>query len=134
MVVTEEDRQHWAYRPLAGVEPPEVDDPAWCRTPIDRFIRAALAPGGLRPNPPADRRTLIRRVYFDLIGLPPSPEEVEAFVANPSPQAYEDLVDRLLASRHQGERWARHWLDLARSPIRAAWRRCRPAAYHYRTS
>ena len=97
------------------VDPPEVRDADWCRTPIDRFVLAA--PRGAR-HPPERAGptggTLIRRVYFDLLGLPPSPEEVEAFVADPAPDAYEKLVDRLLASPHYGERWGRHWLDVAR--------------------
>ena len=84
------------------------------KNPIDAFILAKLEEKGLAPSKPADRRTLIRRVSFDLIGLPPTPEEVEAFVADPSPDAYEKLVDRLLASPHYGERWGRHWLDVAR--------------------
>ncbi len=87
----------------------------WARTPIDRFILAGLEAKGLTPSPMADKRKLIRRAYFDLIGLPPTPEEVEAFVkeCDAKPQAaYEALIDRLLASPHYGERWARHWLDI----------------------
>jgi hypothetical protein len=133
-VVTEEDRQHWSYQPLRSVALPAVADAEWCRTPIDRFIRSALEARGIRPNPAADRRTLIRRVTFDLIGLPPTPEEVEAFVADPSPDAYGDLVDRLLGSAHYGERWARHWLDLARYADSGGMESDadRPNAYHYR--
>ena len=133
MVVTDDDRQHWSYRPLRAVAIPEISDP-WCQTPLDRFILTALAAKGIAPNPPASRRTLIRRVYFDLIGLPPSPEEVEAFVADPSPRAYEELVDRLLASRHYGERWGRHWLDLARYADSGGMETDadRPTAFHYR--
>ena len=134
MAVTEEDRQHWSYLPLRVVDPPAVADGAWCRTPIDRFIRAALEARGIRPNPPAGRRTLIRRVYFDLIGLPPPPEEVEEFAADPSPEAHEELVDRLLESPHHGERWGRHWLDLARYADSGGMETDadRPNAYHYR--
>ena len=84
------------------------------RTPIDRFILAALERKGLALAPDADRRTLIRRLTVDLIGLPPTPQEIDAFVNNPAPDAYETLVDRLLASPHYGERWGRHWLDIAR--------------------
>ena len=105
----------WSLRPLARPPWPAADlgtDPVSSRNPIDVFIRADLAAKGLRPSPPADRATLIRRVYFDLIGLPPTPEEVERFVAEPSRDAYEKLVDRLLASPRYGERWARHWLDI----------------------
>ena len=112
--VGEEDRQFWSFRPLGSPEPPKVRDEGWCRTPVDRFILARLEGQGLAPGRPADRRTLIRRASFDLIGLPPTPEEVEAFVDDPSPDAYEALVDRLLNSPHYGERWGRHWLDLAR--------------------
>jgi len=114
LVVTDADRQHWAYRPLSVVDPPAVNDNGWCATPIDRFILAALEAKSLRPSRPADRRTLIRRVYFDLIGLPPTPDEVEAFVADSRETSYEELVDKLLDSQHYGERWGRHWLDLTR--------------------
>jgi hypothetical protein len=114
MVVTDEDRRHWSYRPLRAVDPPIVKAGTWCRTPVDRFIVAALEARGIHANPPADRRVLIRRLYFDMLGLPPSPEEVDAFVADPRPTAYEDLVERLLASPRYGERWGRHWLDVAR--------------------
>ena len=109
-------------------------DAAWGRTPVDRFILAKLDAKGIAPNPPADRRTLIRRASFDLTGLPPTPEEVEAFVDDPRPDAYERLVDRLLASPHYGERWARHWLDLARFAESHGYEHDydRPTAYHYR--
>jgi len=102
----EEQAPHWSMEPLA---PPPV--PPGKAHPIDAFIHAKLAEKGLSPSPEADRRTLIRRLYFDLIGLPPTPEEVAAFVADPDPAAYENLLDRLLASPRHGERWARHWLD-----------------------
>jgi hypothetical protein len=114
MVVTDEDRRHWSYRPLRGVQLPAIGSARWCQTPIDHFILAALEARGIAPSARADRRTLIRRVYFDVLGLPPMPAEVEAFELDPSPHAYERLVDRLLASPHYGERWGRHWLDLAR--------------------
>jgi hypothetical protein len=114
MVVTDEDRRHWSYRPLKASGPPMPTEARWCRTPIDRFIVAALEARGLRPSPPADRRTLIRRLFLDVLGLPPAPEEVEAFVADGRPAAYEELVERLLASPHYGERWGRHWLDVTR--------------------
>src|SRR5262249_32815067 len=93
---------------------PAVKNGAWPRTPIDRFILAKLEAKGLAPSPEADRRTLLRRVTFDLVGLPPTPEEVEAFVHDRSPDAYEKVIDRLLASPHYGERWGRYWLDVAR--------------------
>ncbi len=103
----------WAFEPVRKVEPP-ADPDGWSANPVDRFIRAKLRERGLRPAGPADRRTLIRRVTFDLTGLPPTPEEVADFLADRSPTAYEKVVDRLLASPHYGERWARHWLDVAR--------------------
>jgi hypothetical protein len=95
-------------------EPPQVKNEAWIRNPIDRFILASLEANALEPSPEADRRTLLRRVHFDLTGVPPSPEEIEAFLADESPRAYEVLVDRLLDDPRYGERWGRHWLDLAR--------------------
>ncbi len=106
----------WSLQPIANVTPPAPSNlPAnWAVSPIDRFIFAKLAERGLKPNPPADRRSLIRRVTYDLTGLPPSPEEVEAFVKDADPQAYEKLVDRLLASPRYGEQWGRHWLDVVR--------------------
>ena len=112
--LTDEERNYWAFRPLQPVAPPPVPKDAQLRTPIDAFIIARQHQVGIRLNPQADRRTLIRRLYFDLLGLPPTPEEVEAFVANSDPRAYEHLVDELLESPHYGERWARHWMDIAR--------------------
>ena len=112
-VVTEEERQFWAFRKAATVEVPPVRALERVRTPIDAFILARLEAKGLGFSQDAARRTLIRRAYFDLIGLPPSPEEVETFQSDSSPDAYEDLIDRLLASPHFGERWGRHWLDEA---------------------
>jgi hypothetical protein len=103
---------HWAYRPLTRPVPPPVHDAAQVFNPIDRFVQARLEKAGLSPAPLADRRTLVRRLCFDLTGLPPAPEEVEAFVADTHPDAYERLADRLLASPAYGERWARHWLDV----------------------
>lgn len=105
---------HWCWQPLREANPPAVKDAAWPRGEIDRFILAKLEERDLRPAPDADRRTFIRRVTFDLTGLPPTPEEVEAFVADRSPEAVETLVDRLLASPRFGEKWARHWMDLVR--------------------
>lgn len=115
-----EYRPHWAFVPPTKPPVPETASPAPghgvapVRNPIDAFIRARLAREGLTPSPEADPAALVRRVYLDLIGLPPTPEEAEAFVSDPTPEAYERLVDRLLGSRHYGERWARRWLDLAR--------------------
>jgi hypothetical protein len=108
------ERRFWAYQPVRDVSPPAVKNVAGIKSPIDRFIRARLDAAGLAPAPPADKRTLIRRVTFDLIGLPPSPEEIAAFLDDKSPRAFETVVDRLLESPHYGERWARHWLDVVR--------------------
>ncbi|MEX0726002.1 MAG: DUF1549 domain-containing protein [Planctomycetaceae bacterium] len=104
----------WSLRPLSRPSIPATQDRRWPRQPLDAYILATLESHGLKPAPEADRRTLIRRAYFDLIGLPPTPEEVAAFVDDPDPHAYEALVERLLASPHYGERWARHWLDVIR--------------------
>src|SRR5690606_30499561 len=105
--ITDEDRAFWSFQPLANVSVPRLPDDAWSRNEIDHFILQKLRDEGLTPAPEADKRTLIRRLYFDLIGLPPTPEEVEAFVHDESPQAYEYLVDRLLDDPRYGERWAR---------------------------
>jgi mono/diheme cytochrome c family protein len=105
---------HWAFVPPVHPTVPEVRDAAWSRNPIDRFILARLESSGLAPSPEADRATLIRRASLNLTGLPPSPAEVDDFVADSRPDAYERLIDRLLASPHYGERWARLWLDMAR--------------------
>ncbi len=106
---------HWAFQPLATVEPPsQLSKPDWVRNPIDSFVLGRLDAAALEPSIEADRTTLIRRVSLDLLGLPPTPPEVEAFVNDSSPDAYESLVDRLLDSPHYGERWGRHWLDAAR--------------------
>jgi hypothetical protein len=110
----EQARKHWAFEPAADPPLPAVRVDDWATSPIDAFILAGLEAKGLSPAPPADKRTLIRRVTFDLIGLPPTTEEVAAFLADDSPQAFERLVDRLLDSPHYGERWGRHWLDVAR--------------------
>ena len=106
--------ERWSFQPLKRVSPPVMKNTDWARTPIDRFLLAKLEEAGLAPAPETDRRTWIRRVYFDTIGLPPAPEAVAAFVADESPDAFERVVDELLASPRFGERWGRHWLDLAR--------------------
>jgi len=110
---TGEQRSHWAYRPVKRVEPPAVKEASWVRNPIDRFILAELEELGLAHAPEADRVALIRRVTFDLTGVPPQPDEVAAFLHDSLPDAYERLVDRLLASPRYGERAGQHWLDLA---------------------
>ncbi|MBM3289781.1 MAG: DUF1549 domain-containing protein, partial [Candidatus Hydrogenedentes bacterium] len=107
-------REWWAFKPVADPAPPAVKDEAWIAAPIDRFILARLEAEGIAPAAPADKRALIRRATFDLIGLPPTPEEVDAFLADPAPDAFARVVDRLLASPHYGERWGRHWLDIVR--------------------
>jgi hypothetical protein len=104
--------QHWSLAPMQRHPLPEVQDPEWPRNDIDRFILAKLESLGLKHSEKADRRTLIRRLTYDLHGLPPTPEEVDAFLADPDPNAYEKLVDQLLASPRYGERWGRHWLDV----------------------
>jgi hypothetical protein len=114
MTVTDADREHWAFRPLKSVSPPTPRQAGLARTPLDRFLLAKLDAKSLTPAPEADRQTLIRRLSFDLIGLPPAPEQIQAFVGDANPNAYESLVDRLLASPHYGQRWGRHWLDVAR--------------------
>ena len=106
--------KHWAWQPVRKPAVPVVAEAAWCKTPVDNFIVAKLEEKGLKPNAMADKRALIRRAYFDLIGLPPTPDEVEAFVNDSSPNAFEKIVDRLLARPEYGERWGRHWLDTAR--------------------
>ena len=132
--ITDAERDYWAFRPLTRVEPPRLDRDGWSRTAIDRFISARLREVAIEPNRMADRRTLIRRAYFDLLGLPPSPESVDRFVADPDPLAYEKLIDRLLQSPHYGERWARHWIDVARFAESHGYEQDydRPTAYHYR--
>src|SRR5262245_37701738 len=112
-LVSDQERQFWAFQPPRRVEAPAVRHTERVRNPIDAFILKKLEAKGLTLSPEADRLTLIRRAYFDLTGLPPTPEEVRAFVSDPDPQAYEKLIDRLLASGCYGERWGRYWLDLA---------------------
>ena len=116
------------------MEPPAVKDRNWVRNPIDAFIRAGLETNGLTPAPEADRTTLLRRLSFDLTGLPPSPDEIEAFLDDRSADAYERVVDRLLASPQYGVRWAQHWLDLARYADTDGFEfdQARPNAWRYR--
>jgi hypothetical protein len=107
-------KSHWAFQPIRDPAVPDVINREWPRGPIDQFILARLEEAKLKPSPAASRRTLIRRATFDLLGLPPAPEEVKAFEADTSPDAFANVVDRLLASPHYGERWGRYWLDVAR--------------------
>ena len=130
--VQEAQTQHWAFQPITDPPLPRTRDPSWSQTSIDRFILNPLEAAGLKPAPRADRRTLIRRATFDLTGLPPTPAEINRFLADPAPDAFARVVDRLLSSRHYGERWGRHWLDVVRYadtagetadyPVPAAWR------------
>ncbi|PYV86551.1 MAG: hypothetical protein DMG05_19415 [Acidobacteria bacterium] len=113
-VISREQRAYWAFQPIRKPALPKVEDNSWVVSPIDRFILSKLESQGLKPARAADKRTLIRRATFDLIGLPPTPEEVEAFLRDTSPHAFAKVVDRLLASPHYGERWGRYWLDIAR--------------------
>jgi hypothetical protein len=130
----EAGREFWSFQPLQQSIPPAVPKSSWIRTDIDRYIYSSLNKYKIEPNQEASRHTLIRRAYFDLWGLPPDPAEVESFVNDPAPDAYEQLVDRLLAGQHYGERWARHWLDLARfaESNGYAFDKDREAAFHYR--
>jgi uncharacterized protein DUF1553/uncharacterized protein DUF1549/cytochrome c len=127
-------REFWSFKPVKNPPLPEVNNKAWGRSPIDRFILARLESQGLKPGADADKRTLIRRATFDLTGLPPTAEEIDSFLNDSSARAFEKVIDRLLASRHYGERWGRHWLDIVRYADTAG---CNsdfpvPAAYKYR--
>ena len=112
-----EYEQHWAFSAPKRPAEPKVEQQSWGRTPIDRFVLAKLEAAGVKPSPEADRATLIRRLSIDLIGLPPTPAEVDTFVADTDPQAYDRLVERLLSSQHYGERMAIAWLDALAMPI-----------------
>ncbi len=131
-------RSHWAYQPISQVAVPTVKEGHWSHSAVDSFVLAALEASGLTPSPPAERRTLIRRAYYDLIGLPPTAAEVTAFENDRDPDAFARVVDRLLASPHYGERWGRHWLDVARfadtkdGVLMFGDDRVRPFAYTYR--
>ena len=132
--ITESDRDHWSLKPRHRVDIPATNFAHWQRNNIDAFIARGLERQGLTPQPEADRRTLIRRVSLDLTGLPPAPDDVAAFIADESPHAFESLVDRLLASSAYGERWAQHWLDLARFAETDGFEHdnVRPNAWRYR--
>jgi hypothetical protein len=131
-----EGRKWWAFQPLHEVLAPQPKRQGWSQRKIDPFVLAKLEENGLEPSPEADKRTLIRRAYYDLIGLPPTYDEIEAFAKDADPAAYEKLVDRLLASPRYGERWGRHWLDVARwaedHPTREATNQPHPFAWRYR--
>lgn len=125
---------HWAFEPLTDPAPPEVKKEGWAENDIDKFILARLEDNGLEPNERASKRTLIRRAYYNLTGLPPTKQEIEAFEADDSPKAWEKLVDKLLASDHYGEKWGRHWLDLVRFAETNSYERdgVKPNAWKYR--
>jgi hypothetical protein len=125
---------HWSFRPVRRPAVPAVRDRAWVRTPIDAFVLARLEKAGLKPSPPADKYTLLRRAYLDVIGLPPTPEEQRAFLADDSPNAFAKVVDDLLGRPQYGERWGRHWLDVARYAETNGYERdgAKPSAWRYR--
>ena len=127
-------RDHWSFQSLRRPPVPSVDDPAWTRNPIDAFVLSRLREAGLKPAPPAPRTTLLRRVYLDLIGLPPTPVELDAFLGDTSPAAFEKVVDDLLSRPQYGERWARHWLDVVRYAETNGYERdgLKPQAWRYR--
>jgi Protein of unknown function (DUF1553)/Protein of unknown function (DUF1549)/Planctomycete cytochrome C len=128
-----EARQFWSFRPLRPIAPPAVRDAKWSQRPIDSFLLAAMEQRKIAPSPQADRRVLIRRAAFDLTGLPPTPEEVDAFIQDKRPDAYARLVERLLASPQYGERWTRYWLDLARyCDVPESWMKPRGQSWPYR--
>ncbi len=132
--ISERDRAHWAFQPVKRPAIPAVKNRPWVRNPIDTFILSKLESKGFSPNPPATKRELIRRVYYDLTGLPPTPRAVEQFAADASPHAYENLIERLLASPRYGEKWGRHWLDLVRFAETNSYERDnpKPNAWRYR--
>ena len=107
-------KSHWAFQPLARSPAPKVKDAKWPKTAVDPFILATLDAKKIKPAPPADKRTLIRRATFDLTGLPPLPEEIAAFLADSTPDAFSKVIERLLASPHYGERWGCHWMNVVR--------------------
>jgi hypothetical protein len=133
-VITALDRQHWAYQPVKKPVPPVAKDAKWIQNPIDQFVLAKLENAGLRPNPRASKEVLIRRLFYDLLGLPPSPEEVQAFLQDKDPAAFDKMVDDLLARPQYGEKWGRHWLDLVRFAETNGYERDgdKPEAWRYR--
>ena len=131
-VITDEERHYWAYQPVKRPDVPAVKNKAWVRSPVDAFILAKLETKGLTPAVPADRLTLIRRATYDLTGLPPTPEAIDAFLNDKAPDAYEKLLDRLLASPQYGEKWGRHWLDLVRYAETNGYERDNPKPYAWR--
>ena len=132
--ITAAERAYWAFVKPSRVAPPVVSSAEWNRNPVDAFLLSAMEKKGLVPAAPADKRTLVRRAYLDVLGLPPTPAEVEVFVNDRSADAWPRLVDRLLASPHYGERWARHWMDLVRYADSGGFEfdTDRPEMYRYR--
>ena len=132
--ISSSDRSWWAFQPLVKPEPPSEQDSGWAKTPVDRFVIRQLNEHGLTHAPAASRTDLIRRLYYDLIGLPPTPEEVTEFVADDDPQAWSNLIDRLLSDERHGEHWARFWLDLVRYSESDGWKQdaYRPEIWRYR--
>jgi hypothetical protein len=133
-IINDEARSWWAYQPIKRPTPPAVKNGKWIANPIDNFILAKIEAAGLTPAPPADPVALVRRLYYDLTGLPPTPADVDAFVKDPSPAAYENLIDKLLDSKQYGEHWGRHWLDLVRYAETNGYERdnAKPEAWRYR--
>ena len=134
LLVTDSDRKHWAFQAVKKPTIPKVKDSSWGKNGIDDFVLARLEKQGLKPNPKASKASLIRRAYYDLIGLPPSPEQVQAFVADKEPNAFEKIVDELLRRPQYGEKWGRHWLDLVRYAETNGYERDseKPEAWRYR--
>ena len=130
----ESAKKYWAWQPLKNVAPPKVKDASWCKTPIDHFLKFNMEAKGITPNPVAEKTKLVRRAYLDLLGIPPTPDEVESFLKDKADDAYARLLDRLLQNPHYGERWGRHWLDVARFAESHGYEQDydRPNAYHYR--
>jgi mono/diheme cytochrome c family protein len=130
--ITDKDREHWAFQPIRRPAVPKVVNPHWVANPIDAFIAAKLETKSLKPNPPATKSELIRRLTYNITGLPPTPAEVDAFVKNTSPRAYDELVERLLSSPRYGEKWARHWLDIVRYAETNSYERDNPKPHVWR--
>ena len=120
-MIAPSDREWWAFQPLRKPDVPVDEDDRWSRNEIDRFVHARRVEQGMRPAPRADRATLVRRLYFDLLGLPPTPDEIDGFVNDESPDAWEKLIDRLLDDKRYGEHWARYWLDIVRFAESDGW-------------
>jgi hypothetical protein len=133
-LIKPKDRKHWAFQPVAGPEVPKVKNAEWVRNPIDAFVLAKLESQGWKPADPSEPRALLRRIYLDLIGIPPTPDEQEEFLLDPSPQTFDRVVHKLLARPDYGERWGRHWLDLVRYAETNGYERdaTKPSAWRYR--